>query len=189
MRGKRWGGYHRYRMRRIIPAHAGQTALTDMIDYSHSDHPRACGANCHVCYCLSLGTGSSPRMRGKLNGVNQAANYQRIIPAHAGQTCSVLACIAVFADHPRACGANVDCAALAVSAAGSSPRMRGKRPLTEFNNSQIRIIPAHAGQTGGRANPHRFSTDHPRACGANYRHHFATGVQPGSSPRMRGKLG
>ena len=65
--------------------------------------------------------------------------------------------------------------------------MRGKRPLTEFNNAQIRIIPAHAGQTVRRAHVWNAATDHPRACGANVLPCVSSSRMAGSSPRMRGK--
>ena len=91
---------------RIIPAHAGQTPCSPTARTPATDHPRACGAN----YCLSLGTfhksGSSPRMRGKLNAPCVYQRAARIIPAHAGQTWSVRAAVRVRPDHPRACGAN-----------------------------------------------------------------------------------
>ena len=65
--------------------------------------------------------------------------------------------------------------------------MRGKRARHHVRHYAVRIIPAHAGQTNMDRQMATLMSDHPRACGANYRHHFATGVQPGSSPRMRGK--
>ena len=51
----------------------------------------------------------------------------------------------------------------------------------------MRIIPAHAGQTGNANMPHGKPTDHPRACGANYGRTGISGYDYGSSPRMRGK--
>ena len=74
--------------RRIIPAHAGQTAFARTRGRHRPDHPRACGAN-----TMGFGThrpdlGSSPRMRGKLRLVHVLGYLIRIIPAHAGQTCS-----------------------------------------------------------------------------------------------------
>ena len=53
----------------------------------------------------------------------------------------------------------------------------------------LRIIPAHAGQTGRDRHSQRRQPDHPRACGANAIPTIPTTRTRGSSPRMRGKLG
>ena len=106
MRGKPFPELHQYGKGRIIPAHAGQTPLPDPAHRVRTDHPRACGANCHVCYCLRLGAGSSPRMRGKLADCGCFVGSVRIIPAHAGQTTAIEVAPNSATDHPRACGAN-----------------------------------------------------------------------------------
>ena len=95
--------------------------------------------------------------------------------------------ISTATDHPRACGAN-RCQPEAVGHRhGSSPRMRGKRPRRPETAIQLRIIPAHAGQTLCDRGVTLVSTDHPRACGANVHEPNAAPPAPGSSPRMRGK--
>ncbi|RYQ46226.1 hypothetical protein PG1780B_1256 [Bifidobacterium pseudolongum subsp. globosum] len=78
----------------IIPAHAGQTLRWSVSMWRPADHPRACGANNFSTYHCTLFPGSSPRMRGKhiLNIVTQL--WERIIPAHAGQTSSLQSCSA-----------------------------------------------------------------------------------------------
>ena len=65
--------------------------------------------------------------------------------------------------------------------------MRGKlrEPLRVLHD--IRIIPAHAGQTWVRSAPCSARSDHPRACGANVGRVHVHELQCGSSPRMRGK--
>ena len=65
--------------------------------------------------------------------------------------------------------------------------MRGKRRHSTLFHDSIRIIPAHAGQTGERCRFARFQPDHPRACGANDGLHAIHAEPVGSSPRMRGK--
>ena len=194
---------------RIIPAHAGQTTKQNSRNISTQDHPRACGANILGGATGLHARGSSPRMRGKHMRVLHPQLASRIIPAHAGQTADSQTEYAVYADHPRACGAN-------------RRYVCGEGGLT-------RIIPAHAGQTTvvvtiviylrgssprmrGKPSP-RLSVfigcpHHPRACGANRsdsgmrapqqpiipahagqtRVHEDTGqtILP-SSPRMRGK--
>ena len=108
MRGKRTEEWGRHRSRRIIPAHAGQTTSGLPGSVTSSDHPRACGANVEMHASLGSHVGSSPRMRGKLRQQLHVPELFRIIPAHAGQTVSIV---------PRS---------FASRFAGSSPRMRGK---------------------------------------------------------------
>ena len=187
MRGKPLLGKRRVGLRRIIPAHAGQTGNANMPHGKPTDHPRACGANYGRTGISGYDYGSSPRMRGKPRRRGRHALRGRIIPAHAGQTSSTYTESSWITDHPRACGANPQIFTDKEYMIGSSPRMRGKlRPVTA-RPSRIRIIPAHAGQTVSAVAQHNTLPDHPRACGAND-HKRATHVcSSGSSPRMRGK--
>ena len=173
---------------RIIPAHAGQTTIFSFNSARWSDHPRACGANGVWGVFNIRGHGSSPRMRGKLFHNCSVLCFVRIIPAHAGQTMVAGRHSTPSTDHPRACGANAwrrDCRRAIY---GSSPRMRGKPEHRHPGHGHRRIIPAHAGQTSPHAIMPPRSTDHPRACGANYNGTYSTFDDLGSSPRMRGKL-
>ena len=147
MRGKRT--LHRSGLfrERIIPAHAGQTDASTVGEATSMDHPRACGANSIAAASRSASAGSSPRMRGKHPETNRRGVPGRIIPAHAGQTLSVLKASISTPDHPRACGANERPEFRVVGGHGSSPRMRGKRPAKGRQLERGRIIPAHAGQT------------------------------------------
>ena len=187
MRGKP----HCFRCRpyspRIIPAHAGQTRQTLHIECGLEEHPRACGANAWSPVYGRQDAGSSPRMRGKLHQVQRATHADRIIPAHAGQTRARSRRPYPPTDHPRACGANARRRDCRRAIYGSSPRMRGKPEHRHPGHGHRRIIPAHAGQTSPHAIMPPRSTDHPRACGANYNGTYSTFDDLGSSPRMRGK--
>ena len=174
---------------RIIPAHAGQTNRSRTRRPSNPDHPRACGANSAYKPGVFEYLGSSPRMRGKPPGGCNGVRVFRIIPAHAGQTPPPLFSRGGGADHPRACGANLVLSFIIISVGGSSPRMRGKHIRTVENAVKVRIIPAHAGQTGLLAQWLERHSDHPRACGANVSVVWVDLSVCGSSPRMRGKLG
>ena len=127
-------------------------------------------------------------MRGKRTGCSVASWPVRIIPAHAGQTCTPRTSCDFPQDHPHACGANACMTGVIDNVDGSSPRMRGKRSRPKTVWPRSRIIPAHAGQTA----PVRYDTahlpDHPRACGANVITACGMVRRNGSSPRMRGKL-
>ena len=192
---------------RIIPARAGQTSDRASRHGSTPDHPRACGANAYAEAHSKNHTGSSPRVRGKLELGRIVLQSRRIIPARAGQTkrpiwpkprrtdhpraCGanqeVLVLRASFLDHPRACGANMIARRPVGVDIGSSPRVRGKPGGACACLALVRIIPARAGQTHAPYQDCRAHPDHPRACGANY---VADTVMPsaiGSSPRVRGK--
>ena len=106
-------------------------------------------------------------MRGKRGGVRLTCPTSRIIPAHAGQTPATPAYALMYADHPRACGANGVMMIGVNGADGSSPRMRGKLANWLRLCVSIRIIPAHAGQTSRETDVRYPAWDHPRACGAN----------------------
>ena len=152
-----------------------------------TDHPRACGANGGLPMAFSWLTGSSPRMRGKrVEPVCDGAEV-RIIPAHAGQTAPNRQDACPCPDHPRACGANRRYGRFSTRPVGSSPRMRGKRPVHHRVHADLRIIPAHAGQTSSSPSICQQRPDHPRACGANQAAGLNAGILGGSSPRMRGK--
>ena len=110
---------------------------------------------------------SSPRMRGKPHRVPEHDALVRIIPAHAGQTHACYHPDRDRTDHPRACGANAPPTVDTQSSAGSSPRMRGKPSFTQIIVDEMRIIPAHAGQTRLMGSAMSKNADHPRACGAN----------------------
>ena len=126
-------------------------------------------------------------MRGKRRSCRACWVGARIIPAHAGQTRQADTGTVRRKDHPRACGANCMPCCTSLLAVGSSPRMRGKPPMTVHGWNRTRIIPAHAGQTCRLCSAVSPRADHPRACGANVPFKFDVHLLFGSSPRMRGK--
>ena len=96
---------------RNIPAHAGKTTPASTGSTTGREHPRACGENTTNSVSLLIGTGTSPRMRGKpiiyFGGGEPGWN----IPAHAGKTPTVARGSNLLWEHPRACGENGDSAA------------------------------------------------------------------------------
>ena len=67
--------------------------------------------------------------------------------------------------------------------------MRGKPPSSRCLRRGLRNIPAYAGKTPAPAGRNRRNQEHPRVCGENPRPPISPGYPPGTSPRMRGKLG
>ena len=150
----------------IIPAYAGNTAndAGDRIDVQ--DHPRVCGEHFSKSVRTVVYVGSSPRMRGTLEGVGGAVLELGIIPAYAGNTIHQYVSERDGRDHPRVCGEHMNVASIPPDFLGSSPRMRGTHLLGHFQFLGDGIIPAYAGNTVYMTNPDI--------------------LDPGSSPRMRG---
>ena len=168
----------------IIPAHAGLTAVCCFLLFSCRDHPRACGAHPVSPFRCAPRPGSSPRMRGSRNVTYNRAITNGIIPAHAGLTPQARPYPHSKRDHPRACGAHP----YILSAAGSSPRMRGSLFGSLCKHILKGIIPAHAGLTLTKVARILDLRDHPRACGAHVILPSNNQRRLGSSPRMRGSL-
>ena len=188
VRGKPFSSIRAPHLTRIIPARAGQTQRQGRLQHGRPDHPRACGANYLGRPDGRRDYGSSPRVRGKREPLDQQRVDGRIIPARAGQTAGYSLAVWVESDHPRACGANFVVNPDLEHLYGSSPRVRGKRRVLTAGLHAARIIPARAGQTRYPPACNTVNTDHPRACGANTDNGQTVATRNGSSPRVRGKL-
>ena len=193
----------------LIPACAGKTAPRWSRWRRWRAHPRVCGENDFDAWLDTVVDGSSPRVRGKRPRNSDEAVRPRLIPACAGKTWSwggghgvgwahprVCGENLVLgpsgrpgAAHPRVCGENRDEPQLIQCDLGSSPRVRGKRAAGGTHFARTRLIPACAGKTltgCGRSPP---TAAHPRVCGENLYLDYVTFLNPGSSPRVRGKHG
>ena len=112
-----------------------------------------------------------------------------LIPAYAGKTSGLGLIQAAVTAHPRVCGENRCTFVHLPPLTGSSPRMRGKQILEPRLSITRRLIPAYAGKTSSALLHRLRGWAHPRVCGENVSKSARVGVPPGSSPRMRGKLG
>ena len=188
VRGKPVGDYVLDEQGRLIPARAGKTSRSVRGCGSGRAHPRACGENLRGLVAAPGEQGSSPRVRGKL--VRRAAVMSRrgLIPARAGKTGPTPSASSTKPAHPRACGENGRPSLSRPFQAGSSPRVRGKRPGADARAAAQRLIPARAGKTRSRRRPAPSPPAHPRACGENEGGWPRSASSPGSSPRVRGKL-
>ena len=104
MRGIQERGGRRNHIRRIIPAHAGNTSLASRTTLGGEDHPRSCGEYFEVVFFCLFSLGSSPLMRGIPIRIPVCMHSKRIIPAHAGNTPVFKQRALSFEDHPRSCG-------------------------------------------------------------------------------------
>ena len=207
MRGTPAQGTNTHSRWRIIPAHAGNSSSPVLVSTLSADHPRACGELLAEHLSKDSAPGSSPRMRGNSGrdrrtlivvsdhprACGELAHViipekflPRIIPAHAGNSRCQGVSRVFLTDHPRACGELKATDAIEHLVNGSSPRMRGT--LVPFADlvCEFRIIPAHAGNSGGFSKWWSMRSDHPRACGELQVHRNQFHGWSGSSPRMRG---
>ena len=171
----------------LIPAHTGKTHPTCHHSSAQRAHPRAYGENASMSGTVFVSGGSSPRIRGKLDAIGRFWNGIGLIPAHTGKTkARNPASLAPWAHpraygktmdffqrpprcraHPRAYGENSATVKVRYGVPGSSPRIRGKRPLKSSSLSGSGLIPAHTGKTRTRSGLLHTDRAHPRAYGEN----------------------
>ena len=111
-----------------------------------------------------------------------------LIPAHAGKTALKGERDPIERAHPRSRGENTPIAVKVRVPSGSSPLTRGKLTVPRGKQSEIRLIPAHAGKTLLFPFGFRREPAHPRSRGENIRGGISLSLRRGSSPLTRGKL-
>ena len=131
-------------------------------------------------------SGSSPRLRGTLNGAIEGGKDMRFIPALAGNTIRHPLAPPSVPVHPRACGEHVIAHYLPDIHSGSSPRLRGTHNLSCTGVDLARFIPALAGNTAAYCWARALTPVHPRACGEHCQYLSSRRKSLGSSPRLRG---
>ena len=180
-------GGHRPSPPRLIPAHAGKTNLKRNVVSAPWAHPRSRGENVSVFSTDGRPPGSSPLTRGKPTRSPASPSTPRLIPAHAGKTPGRPRRCPPATAHPRSRGENGGVNVTLIETDGSSPLTRGKpwslRPVPSCG----RLIPAHAGKTGGHVRPAPRPSAHPRSRGENLLRAGKYRLLVGSSPLTRGK--
>ena len=146
-RGKRNPSTSSAAAARLIPAHAGKTAVGYVVKSAAEAHPRSRGENGRIEVTDRAAPGSSPLTRGK-------HNHQSPVPHQA-------------AAHPRSRGENMASAKNISGRMGSSPLTRGKPWQSMPQKSCRRLIPAHAGKTCSWPGRSPRKTAHPRSRGEN----------------------
>ena len=151
------------------------------------DHPREYGENAIISFSESVKVGSSPRIRGEYESLDEATALLRIIPANTGRIQPVRGVLRYARDHPREYGENLATTRGELSAAGSSPRIRGEWNLVNFTGNVGGIIPANTGRIDFVMSRRIGRADHPREYGENNLGHVSRIQSRGSSPRIRGE--
>ena len=187
MRGKPFARNSRRRRFGLIPACAGKTKFSPPKTSTRKAHPRVCGENARSPQPPSKPPGSSPRVRGKPRALSASVTARGLIPACAGKTAAGGLQGHALQAHPRVCGENLLTGGKCEATQGSSPRVRGKLPITVERGGEQRLIPACAGKTGAWRYINTHSRAHPRVCGENRLPFSSTPFHAGSSPRVRGK--
>ena len=168
-----------------------------------------CGEKMCGYFDDETGTGSPPRVRGKVQSIRKNLERVGITPACAGKRNWPTSTKTAARDHPRVCGEKAQKVLSFWPIRGSPPRVRGKAgqitPITPKLGSPPRvrgkdtapvspigvsgITPACAGkrQQAGRKGAEK--RDHPRVCGEKNGLGTKTCSSLGSPPRVRGKGG
>ena len=151
----------------LIPTHAGKTCVSGGRIVNGGAHPHSRGENMARKPPRSRGRGSSPLTRGKQIGCLRSHGQGRLIPTHAGKTCSCIAGELVAGAHPHSRGENSTRSELTRPSRGSSPLTRGKRAYRRNRPRLAGLIPTHAGKTATATATHSRSTAHPHSRGEN----------------------
>ena len=151
-------------------------------------HPRASGERTESGLLGGQIAGSSPRERGTRHLRRPGHGRRRFIPARAGNAASICLRRASVTVHPRASGERPEPSSLTFGLLGSSPRERGTPRRAGAAQSDMRFIPARAGNASSATGCWRCSTVHPRASGERVNGLRAPANLDGSSPRERGTL-
>ena len=175
------------RMRRSIPAWAGETRRRAYQRAAIGVYPRVGGGNDSRSRRLLSSGGLSPRGRGKPWFLIYAIIPHRSIPAWAGETRHDRGVCGQPGVYPRVGGGNTNRGIGGGGAYGLSPRGRGKPRTFARRRISRRSIPAWAGETicgGCGAYSRRV---YPRVGGGNCSRRDAAQTAAGLSPRGRGK--
>ena len=89
---------------RITPADAGNRRSCCDMPALNQDHPRGCGEQVLASGRTACVSGSPPRMRGTVSGMDDDEKMSRITPADAGNSGSCHPQTRCSRDHPRGCG-------------------------------------------------------------------------------------
>ena len=186
-RGKRAQAVRKVLTRGLIPAHAGKTTSVLSSGGTTRAHPRSRGENASASLSKPSTSGSSPLTRGKPRPRRRRRSRQRLIPAHAGKTTTLLGTLAASRAHPRSRGENEVKSAQAHYRRGSSPLTRGKHGGGRGLSRLVGLIPAHAGKTRTDRTAIPTGWAHPRSRGENASADAPEPPTRGSSPLRRGK--
>ena len=165
-RGTQPAGVFIIRVRRLIPARAGNTGLGVLWLRIGAAHPRSRGEHCALSGSRWIAHGSSPLARG--------TQKKCTAPESAVQA------------HPRSRGEHYALPGGVSGFPGSSPLARGTLHQLREAITDRRLIPARAGNTRSSPQGSNSSSAHPRSRGEHQAQILPYPALSGSSPLARG---
>ena len=179
------GGYVAFLLR-SIPASAGEPQ-TFPISFDRSQvYPRECGGTEQAPCEQVLDAGLSPRVRGNLSLNPLPSDWNRSIPASAGEPSGHPGGRRQGQVYPRECGGTVFLSVHQLSFLGLSPRVRGNPTLSLLRLNSRRSIPASAGEPLVPLGLSKRGWVYPRECGGTGAYSTHSRLLSGLSPRVRG---
>ena len=210
VRGNRLAEDAAGKLRRSIPACAGEPVQAAGGRGVPGVYPRVCGGTCRRSPSCPATAGLSPRVRGNLrragrNGrrgwglsprvrgnrsvLRRAAVSARSIPACAGEPRGDSPGSGARRVYPRVCGGTLERHAGNMRRGGLSPRVRGNPAGATRPPADGGSIPACAGEPRPRCPAPRPCRVYPRVCGGTRGSSVIGGSAGGLSPRVRGNRG
>ena len=187
-RGTASAAHAQTRLRRFIPASAGNGVECDQRTPLGAVHPRERGDRRLSQRRKPARGGSSPRARGTACACVHICARVRFIPASAGNGRSRRPGWPARPVHPRERGERAGDGGCGAEKDGSSPRARGTAQERAPVAPGVRFIPASAGNGSFWPRSQLDSSVHPRERGERFLCPFLLGGGGGSSPRARGTV-
>ena len=169
-----------------IPACAGEPPRHRRVCLPSKVYPRVCGGTSGPRHRTGHHRGLSPRVRGNLPAPVCWVWTGRSIPACAGEPRGIQGRRGGQGVYPRVCGGTARLAIMPSSTAGLSPRVRGNLTFLQTHTTDIRSIPACAGEPSISVLVARVTAVYPRVCGGTMDIAEPQVIQAGLSPRVRG---
>ena len=174
---------------RFIPAYAGNAQFYPFAIAAPSVHPRIRGERPPGSCAAGYGGGSSPHTRGTHGQDAGQYEFERFIPAYAGNAKLAGSTSTGGTVHPRIRGERVALSLAVTCATGSSPHTRGTQEVSALPSGMKRFIPAYAGNASTGVVAALKNSVHPRIRGERVLLPLHTEPEHGSSPHTRGTRG
>ena len=175
------------RIRRFIPARAGNTRAATSPRAACTVHPRSRGEHEAAARVGQGVGGSSPLARGTRWRRPARQRWSRFIPARAGNTRSSTPSSPSRPVHPRSRGEHAGAARAAGGGTGSSPLARGTQFRSLDFGFDSRFIPARAGNTSWPKPRCKPAAVHPRSRGEHVDRPTFHSTEHTVHPRSRGE--
>ena len=189
VRGNPFRNLRGHRVRRSIPACAGEPGDRSGHRAGGWVYPRVCGGTVSIPWPAMPLWGLSPRVRGNRSTGFSPFSSSGSIPACAGEPPAWPRRRRKIWVYPRVCGGTRRSRAGCPTATGLSPRVRGNLRHHVLDLRPQGSIPACAGEPNTVSLAYDHDKVYPRVCGGTVPLTVAVRVDDGLSPRVRGNPG